>query len=123
MFKEASRIKLRFTSRKGDLTVEDLWDLPLTELNTIAKGLSQDLKDSKEENFLEEKTAEDLETKLGFDIVLDIIKTKQAVNKKKREAVDRKEKKEKIMALISEKKDEGLKQKSVEELEKELADL
>lgn len=123
MFKEASRIKLRFTSRKGDLTVEDLWDLSLTELNTIAKRLSQDLKDSKEENFLEEKTAEDLETKLGFDIVLDIIKTKQAVNKKKREAVDRKEKKEKIMALISEKKDEGLKQKSVEELEKELADL
>ena len=30
MFQKASRLKLRFDSPKGLLSVEDLWDLPLT---------------------------------------------------------------------------------------------
>ena len=30
IFKQAAKAKLRFPSSKGELRVEDLWDLPLT---------------------------------------------------------------------------------------------
>ncbi len=43
MFEYATRHKLRFTSSKGELTVEQLWDAPLLSgdgfnLNNIAKA-------------------------------------------------------------------------------------
>lgn len=38
IFANATRAKLRFTSVRGNLSVEDLWDLPLTS----AKGASLD---------------------------------------------------------------------------------
>jgi hypothetical protein len=49
LFEKASRLKLRFSSPAGLLTVEDLWDLPLSaqakvaNLDDIAKGLNKTL--------------------------------------------------------------------------------
>ena len=57
LFLQATREKFRFESPKGDLSVEQLWDLPLTsrtgfDLDTVAKTVNADLKASNEESFV-----------------------------------------------------------------------
>ena len=82
MYKTAARTRLRIKTGRGMVSVEDLWDLTLTELNNIAKALNKKLKKQDEEDFLGEDTKEDEITKLEFDIVIDILTTK----KKERDA-------------------------------------
>jgi hypothetical protein len=77
-FELASRQKLRFATSRGSLSTEDLWDLKLTELNDLAKGLNQQLKASTEEDFLKEKSTADKGIQLRFDLVLHVLQTKQA---------------------------------------------
>jgi hypothetical protein len=84
LFLRAARAKFRFPSKVGDLTVEQLWDLPLTttrgptDLDTVAKAINGELKAASEESFVattKNPNRGTLEAKL--DIVKMIIATKQ----------------------------------------------
>ncbi len=123
MYQKANRLKLRFNSDKGLLLVEDLWDLPLTQLNKIAKTLNKELKTAEEEDFLEDASSEDKITKLRFDIVIDVLNTKKEENKRKNEATERKAKKEKLLDILSKKQDESLENMSEDDLKKAINDL
>ena len=123
MFEKAARLKLRFESRVGNLSVEDLWDLPLTKLNELAKSLNKQIKESKEEDFLEEKTSEDTKTQLKFDIVLHILNTKKAENEAKNQAAAKKAEREKILEILSKKKEDALEKLDEETLNKRLEEL
>ena len=122
-FEKASRIRLRFDTPQGSLTVEDLWALPLTSrtgranLDDIAKSLNRQLKETAEESFVvkNNKTNEGLQ--LAFDLVKHVIEVRVAENEAADQAAAKKEQKQKLLALIVEKKDEDLKGKTVEELE------
>lgn len=116
-FKEASKVKLRFPTSKGILTTEQLWDLSLADLNQTAVSLDEALKKSKGKSFLEKRTTTDKVVKLQFDVVLDVLQTKQADADAAKEAKDNKEHNQKILGLINEKKDGELKGKSVKQLE------
>lgn len=118
MYKEASKKKTRFITSKGTLSVEQLWDLSITDLDVLAVKLDEDYKNSKGKSFIEKRTTKDKDIKLQFDIVLDILNTKVEEADAVREAKDIKEHNQKILTLISEKKDDELKGKSVKELEK-----
>ena len=122
-FEKASRLKLRFNSNKGLLISEDLWDLPLTQLNSIAKTLNKELATMEEEDFLEEAVKEDVEVRLGFEIVLHVLKTKKEEAQKRRDATGVKAEKDKLLEIIAKKQDEGLENLSEEELKKKLAEL
>lgn len=122
-FEKAARLKLRFNSSRGLLSVEDLWDLQLQELNSLAKALKKTLKEAEEEDFLEDVSAEDVITKIKFDLVLYILNTKKEENKARLMAKENKAKREKILELIASKQDEEQKGKSIEELQAELAKL
>ena len=41
LFEKASKMKLRFSTTKGVLSTEDLWDLSLESLDRIAKNLKR----------------------------------------------------------------------------------
>ena len=121
MFIKASRKKMR-VPYKGQATVEDLWDLPVTELDKIYKVLNAEVKRAKEESLLESKSEEDEKLAVRIGIIKYIVEVKLEEKKAAELARERKEQKQKIMQILANKQDEALKEKSVEELEKMLAE-
>lgn len=119
MFDKATRLKLRFESNKGLLSVEQVWDLSLTALNEMAKGLSRQVKaaETDEEDFIGTKSNVDSELQLRFDVVKHIIGVKLKERDDSRDAAERKANNQVILELIQRKKQQELESKSVEELE------
>lgn len=120
MYKEASKQKLRFATNKGSLSVEQLWDLSLTDLDALAVSLETEHKESGKKSFLVSKSVKDKTAKLKFDIALDVLSAKMEEADKATTLKENKVHNEKILALIADKKDASLKGKSVRELEKML---
>lgn len=123
MFVKASRMKLKIATNKGELRVDDLWDLSLADLNNVAKGIKRLLKRDAEEDFLDETSSEDEITKLKFDIVIHILNTKKEEKKQRELEVSKKAEREKILGLIAQKEEESLGKLSVEDLKAKLAQL
>lgn len=117
MFIKASREKMRFPY-KGLATVEDLWDLSVTELDKIYKSLNAKAKQAQEESLLEVKTSEDEALTAQIEIIKYIVSVKLEEKKAAEMAKERKEQKQKIMSILASKQDEALQGKSIEELEK-----
>jgi hypothetical protein len=119
MYKSASQLRLRFSTNRGPLSVEQLWDLSQTELGNLIKSTKRILKknDDDELSFLETTKVVDVENQLRFDILKDVYLTKQKSMEELRDAAVIKAHNQKILTLIAEKKDDSLKGMSVEELE------
>lgn len=119
MFDKATRMKLRFESNKGLLSVEQVWDLSLTALNEMAKGLSRQVKaaETDEEDFIGTKSNVDSELQLRFDVVKHIIGVKLKERDDIKDAAERKANNQVILELIQRKKQQELEGKSIEELE------
>jgi hypothetical protein len=126
MYKKAAQLKLRFDTSKGQLTTEDLFDLPLSSttgrvnLNDIAKALHKRLKDAADVDFVDTVKRSDTLDQLKFDIVRDVIAVRVTERDAAALAAANKERKQNIMAIIEQKKGEALSAKSLEELEAEL---
>lgn len=120
MYKQASKLRLRFSTNKGNLTVEQLWDLSLTDLDTLAVSLEQGYKASKGKSFLSMKTTKDKGIKLQFDIVLDILNTKVEESEVRAAAAEVRENNQKLLGLIKKKKESELENLTIEELEAQL---
>lgn len=123
MFVKASRLKLKFDTSKGRISVEDLWDLPLTALDTIAKNLNKEVKESAEESFIKMKTSASTLATLRFEIVKHIIEVKLNEAEAAQKRAENKERKAQILALIAEKQNKELSEKSIADLMKELESL
>jgi hypothetical protein len=125
-YKEASRLRLKFSSSVGQLNVEQLWDLKLTELTSLVKELKKQLTKSSIDNnddelaFLEENVVVDATAQLRFDIVKDIYLTKKQEQDMLRDAKNTKEHNQKILALIAKKQESSLEEMSIAELEAKL---
>ena len=122
MFEIATRTKMRFPF-KGMVSVEDLWDLSVKDLDSIFKTLNAQVKKSQEESLLATKTKEDETLAIQIEIVKHIVKTKLNEAETAKQSKELKEKKQKIMEIIAAKQDESLHNASVEELQAMLANL
>ena len=124
MFEKSSRAKLRFETSKGQLTVEDLWDLPLTgtagkiNLDDIAIALNKQLKSSDDVSFVNQDKKSDATIQLKFDVVKHIIEVRIAENDARSAARANEDQKQVILALIAKKQNENLESLSLEELQK-----
>lgn len=122
IFEYAVRNKVRFPF-KGMISVEDLWDLSLTNLDSIYKTLNKQVKQSNEESLLDTKPQTDKELTVQIAIIKHIVSTKLAEQEAKEKAAVKKEQKQKILAIMSAKKDEALQNSSIDDLQKMLDDL
>ena len=127
-FEYVTRAKLRWPSSRGQLSIEQLWDAPLRskndfDLNAIAKDVSKTLK-STEENFVE--TAKNAEREL-YELLLDVVKYVIDTKLREEEAAKRKAankvEKQKLLAILAEKKDGALSALSEKELQERIAAL
>lgn len=78
MFIQATRKKYRFSSTThNNLTVEDLWDLSLKQLDKIAVAQSKKVEQTSE-SFLVARSTKDTEAKAKLELVLHIMDVKLA---------------------------------------------
>lgn len=122
LFEIASRCKYRFAYR-GMISVEDLWDLRLESLDEIYKNLSSEIKKASEESLLKTKTKDQEVIENKIEIVKYIVNVKLQEVESRRREIENKEKKQHIMAILSQKEDEDLKNKSIEELKAMISEL
>lgn len=122
IFEYATRNKVRFSFR-GLISVEDLWDLSLTNLDSIYKELNKQSKQSEEESLLNIKTKEDELLNVQIEIVKHIVSVKLAEKEAREKASAKKAQKQKIMSIIAAKQDEALQNSSIDDLQKMLDEL
>lgn len=115
IYKQANRLGLRFNTNRGLLATEQLFQLSLADLDALAVSL--EISQTGKKSFIRETSVGDEIAKLKFDVALDVLNTVMKEQKDARESLDNKRKNEKILALIAEKQDGALKEKTVEELE------
>ena len=126
IFEQATRRAIRFESAKGDLSVEQLWDLPLQsrnqfDLDTIAKTVNRQLNAVTEESFVSvrENPAKEI-LSLKLEIVKHIISVKLQEAEEARNRANKASEKEKLLRLLDEKQNEALRALTPEEIQERL---
>ena len=121
LFLTAARSKFRFGSSAGQLSTEDLWDLPLSgrgaNLDDIARALHKGLKDADGDiSFVKPAVKTTVELQAKFDIVKYVIDTKMAERDTRAAAEEKAATKQKLLAKLAEKQDKALDNLSEEQI-------
>ena len=116
MYKEALQKKLRFKTNKGMISTEDLFDLSLHNLDTLALMLDKKISEAPKKSFIEDLPAEENDDELRFSIVKDVINIKLKSRKDNINRAQINARNKRIAELIAKKEDEALENKSIEEL-------
>lgn len=122
LFEVATRENYLFPF-KGMINVIDLWNLSLTNLDSVFKTLNVEVKKSEEESLLNAKTKEDEELTNKIEIIKYIVSKKLAEKEAKENEKKNKEKRQRILEIKAKRQDEALENMSDEDLDKLLADL
>ncbi len=122
MFQTASKTKLRFETSGGILSAEELWDMALSDLNSLALSLKGQIDNTPEKSFIKANTVVDKTTVLRFNITKKVIAVRLEENKQKVDAAARRKKDAKILEIIERKEDQADADKSIDELRAMLSD-
>jgi len=129
LFEYATRNKVRFASLRGELTTEQLWDVPLRSndgfnLDAIARVSNKALKDATEESFVATtRTTAHARLEATLEIVKHVIAAKLADEALAKKRTENRIEKEKLLALLAEKQDGKLSRLSEKDLKERIAAL
>ena len=115
LFEMATRSKLRFPSTKGELSVEDLWDLSDKDLDVVYKNLKEQEVKSSEESLLDDANV-DPKLTAAIGIVKYIFTTKRNERLAEKERINKKLTQRKYIDALSKKQDEAIEKMSEAEL-------
>lgn len=115
LFEMATRNKLRFPSTKGELSVEDLWDLSDKDLDVVYKNLKDQEVKSSEESLLDDANV-DPKLTAAIGIVKYIFITKRNERLAEKERINKKLTQRKYIDALSKKQDEAIEKMSEAEL-------
>ena len=129
LFLKASREKFRFSSPKGPLTTEQLWELPLSSertvsLDSLAIEINSELKTISEVSFV--KTSPNKRRKLledQLEILKAVIEVKQAENAAAAKAVANKAERERLQGILAQRSVQAEESLSDEAIQKRLSEL
>lgn len=126
LFEMASQFKFRYPY-KGMITTEDLWDLSMSQLDIVYKALSKELNATQEDGLIVTKTADEgvkaNELRNKLEIVKYIFNHKQQAAELQRLAAENAAKKQHILGILAQKKENALQNMTEEELTQMLAEL
>ena len=127
IYKKAAKKKLRFSTNRGSLPVEQLFDLPKEEIRQLVIKAREDARKSSGEvndselSFLDSPAkAKATDDELRFEILKDIYLTKKSAEEKAQKKAEAKANNKKLLEIIARKQDEALEKKSIKDLEKML---
>ena len=133
IYKQAAQQKLRFKSKRGVLTVEDLFLLPLSQgeinLRELTIAVNKNLAESNTDvpDFLtdeqQEQTEDQQRYQLQLDILKDVIETRKEEIQAAIDAHKRDQERAAIRERIAKKKQQNLKDLSIDELEAKLKNI
>lgn len=128
LFEVAVRNKFRFPTTKGELTIEQVLDLPLvsrsgTDLDTVAKGVNRELKDLSEESFVAKPTPRKAQLEAMLELLKQVIAERVAENEARVQAVQRQQEIAQLEALLDQRKAQELMELPASEIEARLAAL
>jgi len=122
LFEVATRNNYQFPFR-GLINVIDLWDLSLTNLDSVFKILNAEVKKSEEESLLNTKSKEDEELYNKIEIVKYIVGVKLAEKEAKEYEKKNREMKQRLLAIKAKRQNEALENLSDEDLDRAIAEL
>lgn len=126
IFEYATRNKLRFASTRGELSTEQLWDVPLRsrdgfDLDNIAKTTNRTLKALTEESFVEtERTPAHTKAEITLEIVKHVIQVKKDEEEATKKRAENRIKKEQLLRILAEKQEGKLSELSEREIQKQI---
>lgn len=130
IYKTAAQIDLTFPSNRGQLTVSQLFKLPLTsrvgfDLDTVAKTVNALLKEQTEESFVDsaKSNAQAKALQLALDVVKDVISTKQTEANLAAKRKANADEKARLLEVLHGKKDAELQALTPAEIEARIAAL
>lgn len=131
IFERAARAKLRFPSAVGDLTTEQLFDLPLQakggrpDLDTVARDAYLELKEIGEISFVADTQADPKKAnaELRLELVKHVIQSKKDAAAAATKTAENRQRKAKLLAALASKEESEFQSMSKEDIEKEIAAL
>ena len=122
IFKIAAKKKYRF-SYKGNCTVEDLWDIPLEELDKMYGRLRKQQKEQGADSLLTKETKEDKELTHKIEIIRAVVEDRIRAKERAVRAAEIKAQNQRILEIMADKKDAALRDKNIDELQEMLVAL
>lgn len=122
LFEIATRRKYRFATNKGSLSVEDLWDLSSTQLDATYRVMTKELREQGGESLMQ-KDNDNTVLADKIEIIKHIFLVKQEEIAARRAAEENRNKRQRIMEILEQKRDASLQNMSEEDLQKMLNDL
>lgn len=122
LFEIATRRKYRFATNKGSLSVEDLWDLSSTQLDATYRAMTKELREQGGESLMQ-KDNDNTVLADKIEIIKHIFLVKQEEIAARKAAEENRNKRQRIMEILEQKRDASLQNMSEEDLQKMLNDL
>ena len=115
IFEKAVRIKLRVESKRGLLTVEDLWDLKVEELDTLYRDFKREARNAEEESLINPVNVDERLT-LKIEVLKHIVTVKLEEREAASKRAETNRKKAELLELIKSKENSAMAEKSLDEL-------
>jgi hypothetical protein len=118
----AAKKNYRFPFR-GNATLEDLYTLPLRDLDSIYKSLNADLKATSEDSLLEVRNPADTDLRNKIELVRFVVKSKQEEAKAKEALAAKRSQIARLKEIKANNQEQALLNKTPEEIDAMLAEL